>query len=230
MGERRERAMERVLMVEDERRLRDIVRDYFSAHGMECDLARDGEEALDLLRDHDYDAILLDVLMPKLDGFGVCRAVREKSTVPILFLTALGGEEEMLRGYALGCDDYVTKPFSLAVLLAKTRALIRRSRGQGGTGVLTCGAISVDTGGQSCTAAGRKVKLSPREYTLLLCLMRNRGQVLTRAQLLDKVWGLDFEGDDRAVDVRMRSLRAALGEAGGQIKTVFKAGYRLEEV
>ena len=110
--------MERVLLVEDEKRIRDIVRDYFAAHGLECDLARDGEEALDLLLDHDYDAILLDVLMPRLDGFGVCRAVREKSAVPILFLTALGGEEEMLRGYALGCDDYVTKPFSLAVLLA----------------------------------------------------------------------------------------------------------------
>ena len=220
--------MERVLLVEDEKRMRDIVRDYFAAHKLECDLARDGEEALDLLRDHDYDAILLDVLMPRLDGFGVCRAVREKSAVPILFLTALGGEEEMLRGYALGCDDYVTKPFSLAVLLAKTRALIRRSRGGGE--VLTCGAISVGTAGRSCTAAGRAVKLSPREYDLLLCLMRNRGQVLTRGQLLDKVWGLDFEGDDRAVDVRVRSLRAALGAAGGQIKTVFKAGYRLEEV
>ena len=192
MDERREKEMERVLLVEDEKRIRDIVRDYFAAHGLECDLARDGEEALDLLLDHDYDAILLDVLMPRLDGFGVCRAVREKSAVPILFLTALGGEEEMLRGYALGCDDYVTKPFSLAVLLAKTRALIRRSRG--GTEVLACGAIALDNAGHTCTAAGRAVKLSPREYDLLLCLLRNRGQVLTRGQLLDKVWGLDFEG------------------------------------
>ena len=115
--------MEHVLIVEDEPRLRSIVRDYFSAHALECDLARDGEEALDLLRDHDYDAILLDILMPNLDGFGVCRAVRETSAVPILFLTALGNEEDLLRGYALGCDDYVTKPFSLAVLLAKPRPL-----------------------------------------------------------------------------------------------------------
>ena len=135
----------------------------------------------------------------------------------------------MLRGYALGCDDYVTKPFSLAVLLAKTRALIRRSRGGSGAGVLTCGAITLDTGSRACTAAGRVVKLTPREYDLLACLLRNPGRVLTRAQLLDKVWGIDFEGDDRTVDVRIRSLRAALGPAGGQIKTVFKAGYRLEE-
>ena len=221
--------MEAVLLVEDEARIRDIVRDYFAAHGMACDLARDGEEALDLLRDHDYDAILLDILMPRLDGFQVCAAVRQKSRVPILFLTALGGEADVLRGYALGCDDYVTKPFSLAVLLAKTRALIRRGRGVGAEGVLTCGAIALDTNIRSCTAGGRLVKLSPREYALLECLLRNRGQALSRAQRLDKVWGIDFEGDDRAVDVRIRSLRAALGEAGGQIKTVFKTGYRLEE-
>ena len=221
--------MDRILVVEDEQAMREIIRDYLAAHGMECDLARDGQEALDLLRDHDYDAVALDVLMPRLDGFGVCRAVRKDSAVPILFLTALGGEEDVLRGYALGADDYVTKPFSLAVLLAKLQALIRRSRGEQRAGVLSCGAIAVDTGSRRCTAAGQERKLSPREYELLLCLLRNKGQVLSRAQLLDKVWGLDFEGDDRAVDVRIRSLRAALGKAGKQIKTVFKAGYRLEE-
>lgn len=221
--------MDRILVVEDERNMRDIIRDYLTAHGLECDLARDGREALELLEEADFDAVVLDVLMPGLDGFGVCRAVRRHSAVPILFLTALGSEEDMLRGYALGADDYVTKPFSLAVLLAKLQVLIRRSRGQRRAGVLSCGAISLDTGSRRCQAAGQEVKLSPREYELLLCLMRNQGQVLSRPQLLDKVWGLDFEGDDRAVDVRIRSLRAALGEAGKQIKTVFKAGYRLEE-
>lgn len=222
--------MATVLIADDEARIRDIVRDYFLAHGLDCDLARDGEEALDLLRDHDYDAILLDVLMPNLDGFQVCRQVRRSSPVPVLFLTALGGEEDVLRGYALGCDDYVTKPFSLAVLLAKTQALIRRSRGGTEGTAITCGAITVDPAGRTCTAAGRPVKLTPREFELLLCLLRNRGRVLTREQLLDKVWGLDFDGGDRAVDVRIRSLRAALGDAGGQIHTVFKTGYRLEEV
>lgn len=217
-----------VLIVEDEQRLRDIIRDYFTAHGADCDLARDGAEALDLLRDHDYDAILLDVFMPNLDGFQVCRAVRERSQVPILFLTALGEERDMLRGYELGADDYITKPFSLAVLLAKTRAVIRRSRGEGGER-LTCGAITLEPGRRRCTAAGTEVELSPREYALLLCLMRNKGQVLSREQLLDKVWGIDFDGGERAVDVRIKSLRAALGPAGKQIGTVFKAGYRLEE-
>ena len=218
---------ERVLLAEDEARLRAIVRDYFAAHGMACDLAKDGAEALELLRQRDYDAVLLDVLMPEADGFAVCRAVRAHSRVPILFLTALGEERDMLRGYELGGDDYVTKPFSLAVLLAKTKALIRRSRGEGGE-TLTCGAITLEPAGHRCAVDGREVELSPREYALLLCLMRNKGQVLSRAQLLDKVWGIDFDGGERAVDVRIKRLRSALGPAGSQIKTVFKAGYRME--
>ncbi|MCI7474135.1 MAG: response regulator transcription factor [Clostridiales bacterium] len=218
-----------ILVVEDEARIRDIIRDYFAAHGLDCDLARDGEEALDLLRDHDYDAMLLDVLMPNLDGFSVCRAVRAKSQLPILFLTALGSEEDVLQGYALGADDYVTKPFSLAVLLAKTKAVIRRSRGVGDSETLRCGAIALDLAGHICTVAGKPVDLTPREYDLLLCLIRNRGQVLSRDQLLDKVWGIDFEGGQRAVDVRIKSLRSALGTAGKQIRTVFKTGYRMEE-
>ena len=217
-----------ILVVEDEVRIRDIIRDYFTAHGLDCDLARDGEEALDLLRDHDYDAMLLDVLMPNLDGFSVCRVVRAKSRMPILFLTALGSEEDVLQGYALGADDYVTKPFSLAVLLAKTKAVIRRSRGAGDSETLRCGVIALDLAGRTCTVAGKPVSLTKREYDLLLCLIRNKGQVLSRDQLLDKVWGIDFEGGQRAVDVRIKSLRSALGSAGKQIKTVFKAGYRME--
>ncbi|OUN85872.1 DNA-binding response regulator [Flavonifractor sp. An52] len=217
-----------ILVVEDEARIRDIIRDYFTAHGLDCDLARDGEEALDLLRDHDYDAMLLDVLMPNLDGFSVCRVVRAKSRMPILFLTALGSEEDVLQGYALGADDYVTKPFSLAVLLAKTKAVIRRSRGAGDSEILRCGAIAVDLAGHTCTAAGKPVSLTKREYDLLLCLIRNKGQVLSRDRLLDKVWGIDFEGGQRAVDVRIKSLRSALGTAGKQIRTVFKTGYRME--
>ena len=221
---------ETILVVEDERRIRDVVRDYFTAHGADCDLARNGEEALDLLRDHEYDAILLDILMPGLDGYAVCRAVREKSGVPVIFLTALCGEEEALRGYELGADDYVTKPFSLAVLYAKTLALIRRSRGGRAPGeALRCGAISLDPGRRACTAAGEDVRLTPRGFDLLECLMRNRGRVMSREQLLDKVCGLDFEGDARAVDVQVKNLRAALGGAGVQVKTVLKAGYKLEE-
>lgn len=216
-----------ILIVEDEPHMGTILQDYFAAHGVESDLASDGDTALDAFARRDYDAVLLDVMIPGLDGYGVCRAIRRESSLPILFLTALGGEEQALYGYSLGADDYVTKPFSLALLLAKTTALIRRSRGTE-DGALICGAIRLEPGPMLCTVSHNQVKLSPREYQLLLCLLRNRGKVLSREQLLIRVWGWDFEGGDRAVDVQVKNLRAALGDAGKQIKTVFKAGYKLE--
>ena len=216
-----------ILIVEDEPRMGAILQDYFSAHGVDSDLAPDGDAALERFARRDYDAVLLDVMMPGLDGYGVCRAIRRESSLPILFLTALGGEEQALHGYALGADDYITKPFSLALLYAKTTALIRRSRGTE-DGALACGAIRLQPGPMLCSVGGAPVKLSPREYQLLLCLLRNRGKVLSREQLLTRVWGWDFEGEDRAVDVQIKNLRAALGSAGKQIKTVFKAGYKLE--
>lgn len=216
-----------ILIVEDEPRMGAILQDYFSAHGVDSDLAPDGDAALERFAQRDYDAVLLDVMMPGLDGYGVCRAIRRESGLPILFLTALGGEEQALHGYALGADDYITKPFSLALLYAKTIALIRRSRGTE-DGALVCGAIRLQPGPMLCTVGNMAVKLSPREYDLLLCLLRNRGKVLSREQLLARVWGWDFEGEDRAVDVQVKNLRAALGSAGKQIKTVFKAGYKLE--
>ena len=216
-----------ILIVEDEPWMGAILQDYFTAHGVDSDLAPDGDAALEHFARRDYDAVLLDVMMPGLDGYGVCRAIRRESDLPILFLTALGGEEQALHGYALGADDYITKPFSLALLYAKTTALIRRSRGTE-DGVLVCGEIRLQPGPMLCTVGNTPVKLSPREYNLLLCLLRNRGRVLSREQLLTRVWGWDFEGEDRAVDVQIKNLRAALGSAGKQIKTVFKAGYKLE--
>ena len=220
--------MSNILIVEDEQRLRKIIHDYFRAHGLHCTEAADGEEALAILREKDFDAVLLDIMMPRLDGFGVCKVVRQRSGVPILFLTALGDEEDMLQGYALGADDYITKPFSLAVLLAKTQAIIRRSRGTAERSVLCCGGITLDLTEQKCTVNAIPVKLTSGEFDLLMCLMRHQGQVLSRNQLLELVWNGNLEVDDRAVDVRIRSLRAALGDAGTQIKTVYKAGYRME--
>ena len=163
-----------ILIVEDEPRMGAILQDYFSAHGVGSDLAPDGDAALERFAQRDYDAVLLDVMMPGLDGYGVCRAIRRESGLPILFLTALGGEEQALHGYALGADDYITKPFSLALLYAKTTALIRRSRGTE-DGALVCGAIRLQPGPMLCTVGNTAVKLSPREYDLLLCLLRNRG-------------------------------------------------------
>ena len=214
--------MEHILIVEDEPRLRSIVRDYFSAHGLECDLARDGEEALDLLRDHDYDAMLLDILMPNLDGFGVCRAVRETSSVPILFLTALGGEEDMLRGYELGCDDYVTKPFSLAVLRARVNSLLRRSRPA--PAALELPPFLFDFDAMVFARDGVPLELSKTEQRLLRLLVEHRGQTLSREVLLDRVWDGGEFVDENALSVAVNRLRAKLADA--PIRTVYGLGYQ----
>lgn len=218
---------DKILIAEDESRLGEIVRDYFQSKGAYCRWVPDGEQALTALQSEDFDALLLDIMMPGADGYQVCRTARETSSVPILFLTALAGDEPALKGYELGADDYITKPFSLVQLYAKTMALIRRSRGQSAGEHLVCGSISLDPAARSCSVDGAPVELGARAFDLLLCLARAQGRVLSREQLLVKVWGWDFDGGERAVDVQVKNLRAALGPAAGQIKTVFRVGYRL---
>lgn len=222
--------MKKVLVLEDEANIRSFVVINLKRAGYEAIEAETGEEALaQLKRNPDIKVALLDIMLPDMDGFEVCRRIRAgDNNIGIIMLTARTQEMDKVTGLMTGADDYVTKPFSLAVLLAKTEALIRRSRG-GGAETLACGAITLEPGRRACTVGGRLVALPPREYELLLCLMRNKGQVLRREQLLDKVWGIDFEGGDRAVDGRIKALRAALGPAGKQIRTVFKVGYKLEE-
>lgn len=221
--------MKKVLVLEDEANIRSFVVINLKRAGYEAIEAETGEEALaQLKRNPDIKVALLDIMLPDMDGFEVCRRIRAgDNNIGIIMLTARTQEMDKVTGLMTGADDYVTKPFSLAVLLAKTEALIRRSRG-GGAETLACGAITLEPGRRACTVGGRPVALPPREYELLLCLMRNKGQVLRREQLLDKVWGIDFEGGDRAVDGRIKVLRAALGPAGKQIRTVFKVGYKLE--
>lgn len=222
--------MKKVLVLEDEANIRSFVVINLKRAGYEAIEAETGEEALaQLKRNPDIKVALLDIMLPDMDGFEVCRRIRAgDNNIGIIMLTARTQEMDKVTGLMTGADDYVTKPFSLAVLLAKTEALIRRSRG-GGAETLACGAITLEPGRRACAVGGRPVALPPREYELLLCLMRNKGQVLRREQLLDKVWGIDFEGGDRAVDGRIKALRAALGPAGKQIRTVFKVGYKLEE-
>ena len=222
--------MKKVLILEDEVSIRSFVVINLKRAGYEVVEAGTGEEALELLKANpDVGVAILDIMLPGIDGFEVCRRIRAMDNkIGIIMLTARTQEMDKVTGLMTGADDYVTKPFSLAVLLAKTEALIRRSRG-GGAETLACGAITLEPGRRACAVGGRPVALPPREYELLLCLMRNKGQVLRREQLLDKVWGIDFEGGDRAVDGRIKALRAALGPAGKQIRTVFKVGYKLEE-
>jgi DNA-binding response OmpR family regulator len=219
----------RILIAEDEAKLREVLCDYFRSKGEIPVEAADGVKALELSEEQEFDAVLLDIMMPGLDGLSVCRALRKDSDVPIIFLTALSDEEDKLLGYELGADDYVTKPFTMSVLYAKTAALIKRSRGSMLSGDWLEGAgISVHLSTRQVYAGGKEVSLTPKEYALLVCLLRNRNMVMSREQLLVKCWGYDYEGESRAVDTHIKRLREKLGDYAGCIKTVIKAGYKLE--
>lgn len=219
----------RVLIVEDEPRLRQVLQDYFTSKGDLPITAPDGLTALEIAESQSFDGILLDIMMPGLDGLSVCRTLRRQSDVPIIFLTALSDEDDKLEGYRLGGDDYITKPFSLAVLYAKLTALIQRSRGAVRRGdTLTAGSITLQLSAKRAFAEGTEILLTPKEYRLLEQLMRNRNTVLSREQLLEKCWGYDYEGDARAVDTQIRRLREKLGSAARLIRTVVKTGYCLE--
>ena len=219
----------RILIAEDEAKLREVLCDYFSSKGEIPVEAADGMAALELAQEQEFDAVLLDIMMPGLDGLSVCRALRKDSDVPIIFLTALSDEDDKLLGYELGADDYVTKPFTMSVLYAKTAALIKRSRGSMLSGDRLEGAgISIRLSTRQVYAGGKEVSLTPKEYALLACLLRNRNMVMSREQLLVKCWGYDYEGESRAVDTHIKRLREKLGDYAGCIKTVIKAGYKLE--
>lgn len=219
----------RILIAEDEDKLRSVLCDFFRSRGDTPIPAPNGTRALELAQSQEFDGVLLDIMMPGLDGFTVCRALRKNSDVPIIFLTALSDEDDKLYGYELGADDYVTKPFTMSVLYAKLSALINRTRGNILSGDrIVAGKIVLRLASQRVTVDGKEISLTPKEYALLVCLMRNRGMVMSREQLLVKCWGYDYEGESRAVDTHIKRLREKLGPAADHIKTVIKAGYRLE--
>ena len=219
----------KILIVEDEAKLREVLCDYFISKGDQPFEAPNGVCALELLQEYEFDAVLLDIMMPGLDGLSVCRAVRRENDVPIIFLTALSDEEDKLLGYELGADDYVTKPFSLSVLYAKVMALIKRNQRKVLAGDRTeSGGVTLEHSTHRVFVGKREVALTPKEFALLRCLMENRGLVLSREQLLVKCWGYDYEGESRAVDTHIKRLREKLGDYAGSIKTVIKAGYRWE--
>ena len=220
----------KILIIEDERLLVASLKTLLESKGFDVETVYDGETGKEYALLGIYDLLILDVMMPGLDGFAVCRAVRRRQDTPILFLTALSDEEDKLYGYELGADDYITKPYSLSVLYAKTTALIRRSRGQLRTGDrLESGGVVLELKSQKVWADGKEITLTPKEFSLLRCLMLNRGLVLSREQLLVKCWGYDYEGESRAVDTHIRRLRDKLGNCAGNIRTIIKAGYRWEE-
>lgn len=221
----------KLLIVEDEERMREIINDYFKVKDFIVTGSKNGIEALELLEDNVFDIVLLDIMMPKLDGYSVCKKIRKDSEIPIIFLTAKSDEDDKLNGFKLGADDYITKPFSLPILYAKVIALIKRSNGNmvAAHQINVCG-INIDLKNRKVTINSKEVTLAPKEYDLLLCLIKNRDRILTREQLLAKIWGYDFMGFDRVVDTHIKKLRAALGDKANCIRTIIKVGYKFEEV
>ena len=224
--------MHTILLVEDERTLRELVGDYLTRRsGGQWRVlpAADGGEALLLAASQHLDLAILDVMLPDIDGFALCRELRSGSDLPILFLSARSAEEDRLRGYGLGADDYMTKPFSQAELFAKAAALLRRSKGEMGRDLLVSGGVAVDIPAHAALVDGKRVDLPPKELAILRLLLEERGRVLRREDLLLRLWGWDYEGSDRVVDTHVKNLRRALGPWARCLKTVFKTGYKWEE-
>ena len=222
----------RLLIVEDSPELLEAAGDFFREEGSglwDVVTASDGNDALAKVKNESFDLMILDIMLPGASGFDICRAAREKSDCPIIFVTALGSENNILKGYETGCDDYVVKPFSLRHLYAKSLALLKRAKKSDAGDILRCGTISLNKNTMLVTVKGREVAINAREYFLLVYLLENKGAVLTRKAILDHVWGDDLDVSDRVVDNTIRRLRESLGSASGQIKTAIGRGYRITE-
>ena len=215
----------RVLFAEDEPALRNVTANYLRKQGLTVDAVCDGEEAECAILGNRYDVVILDIMRPKKDGLPVCRFLRERYDVPVIFLTALDQEETIVESYEIGADEYITKPFSNVILFAKINALINRYRGLVvKDGITRVDELTIEPARRRVLVHERTVTLAPKEYDLLLLLVEHRNHILSRAQILDLVWGADFEGYERTVDNHIKKLRAALGDAGAHIATALKAG------
>ena len=217
--------MRKILIIEDELDIQELLAAYLRDAGYEIVIAGDGVEALAQFQQGAFDMILLDLMLPKIDGFGVCELTRRESSVPILMLTALDGEQEQLRGFQMEIDDYVTKPFSMPILLQKIRAILRRTAGgMENNRCLHYRDLTLDLDGMEAILAGRSLDLTTREFELLQALISSPGRVFTREVLLAKLWGYDFFGDERVVDSHIKNLRHKMGT--DYIETVRGVGYR----
>lgn len=223
-----ETAPKKVLIVDDEMRMRRIITDYLRIKGYETVEAADGVEALERFATEKPDLVLLDVMMPRMDGWEVCRHIRETSQVPVIMLTARGEEEDELQGFSLGADEYIAKPFSLKILLARIEAVFRRSAAAPAAASKTPEGLEVDPAGREVRVDGRPVDLTYTEFELLQYLMNNAGLALSRDKILDSVWRYDYYGDARTVDTHVKKLRSKLGPYGECIKTIRGIGYKFE--
>jgi DNA-binding response OmpR family regulator len=219
-----------ILLVEDDERMREIVTDYFVKEGFKVFQAENGKEALEIFEEETIHLILLDIMLPLVDGWSVCKRLRRVSDVPIIMLTARADEEDKLMGYDFGADDYVTKPFSPKVLVAKSKMLLKRVEGSVGRidGIISYGGIEINKLSRTVKIEREAVDFAPKEYELLLYLMENKDIVLSRENILSKVWGYDYFGDTRAVDTHIKKLRNKLGVKAAYIITIIGSGYRFE--
>lgn len=220
----------KILVVDDESRMRKLVRDFLVREGYEVIEAGDGEEALDIFyEDKDISLLVLDVMMPKLNGWDVCREIRKISKVPIIMLTAKGDEQDELNGFEIGADEYISKPFSPKILVARVTALLRRANKIGDAADVTeAGGIVMDKTAHTVSIDGQMIDLSVKEFELLDYFMSNAGIALSRERILDSVWSYDYFGDARTIDTHVKKLRSKMGEKGDYIKTVWGMGYKFE--
>lgn len=222
-----------LLIVDDEARIRDLIRKYATFEGYNVEEASNGMEAIEKCRQKNYDLIIMDVMMPELDGFSACREIRRKSQVPVIMLSARGEEYDRIHGFELGIDDYVVKPFSPRELMMRVSAVLKRTAANAPAASdgerVTIGDMVVDFAARQVTIKGEKLNLSPKEYDLLFYMVRNRGIALTREKLISDVWGYDFFGDDRTLDTHIKLLRKSLGEYADKITTLRGVGYRFEK-
>ena len=220
----------KILVVDDESRMRKLVRDFLVKGGYDVLEAGDGEEALDIFyKQKDIALIVLDVMMPKLDGKQVCREIRSVSKVPIIMLTARADEQDELQGFQLGVDEYIAKPFSPKILVARIEAILRRTNRTESDSMLNCGGICMDKAAHQVSIDGVPVELSYKEFELLAYFMENKGIALSREKILNHVWNYDYFGDARTIDTHVKKLRSKMGEKGDLIKTIWGMGYKLEE-
>lgn len=219
----------KILVVDDESRMRKLVRDFLVRKGYEILEAEDGEQAMDLFYEHkDIALILLDVMMPKMDGYAVCREVRKLSKVPIMMLTARGDERDELLGFELGVDEYIAKPFSPKILVARVEAILRRTSQIDTDQKLTAGNLIIDKTAHQVSLGQEVLDLSFKEFELLTYFVENRGIALSREKILNNVWNYDYFGDARTIDTHVKKLRSKLGDHGKYIKTIWGMGYKFE--
>lgn len=220
----------KLLVVDDEARIRELIKKYATFEQYDVTEAENGMQAVELCCQQDFDLIIMDVMMPDLDGFSACREIRKTSAVPILMLSARGEEYDKLHGFELGIDDYVVKPFSPKELMMRVGAILKRSGAKSESReVVDIGDLRVDFTARRVTLEGKPLDLSPKEYDLLFYLVRNRGIALTREKLLSEIWGYDFFGDDRTLDTHIKLLRRQLGPYADRITTLRGVGYRFEQ-